>query len=129
MKNNKNGSVKNYSFIISPQINHKLSKHLTSLKMIKGNLKKSEWLVNAIKEKLNRDNCGEIIQKEMRINLPIDEETLERLESNVKMTGKFRTSFSKKQWIVEAILEQLEKESHEVRSFAKQALQEMNEQS
>lgn len=129
MKNNKNDSLKNYSFIISPHINHKLSKHLTSLKLIKKNFKKSEWLVNAIREKLNRDDCGEFIQKEMRINLPIDEETLERLDNNVKMTGKFRTSFSKKQWIVEAILEQLEKESHEVRSFATQAFQEMNEQS
>jgi 2-oxo-4-hydroxy-4-carboxy--5-ureidoimidazoline (OHCU) decarboxylase len=51
----------------------------------------------------------------------LDDQTLSNLEKRISFMKKFRRSFSKKQWIVEAISEKLERDLKELNEKMRKA--------
>lgn len=112
-------NVKGYSVTIDEQLYKRLEKHITVLKHIeqKG-LTKQKWIMDAIKAKLNKDNQSDNFEIPknrylvLKINAPINS----KIESNVSVQKRFR-SYSKKQWILEAISEKLNHEEYVTKKF------------
>jgi metal-responsive CopG/Arc/MetJ family transcriptional regulator len=112
-------TVKSYSVTIDEQLYKRLERHIRILKYVeqKG-LTRQKWIMDAIKAKLHKDehsHHSELPQERflvLKINKPISEQ----IESKVNWQKKFR-SYSKKQWLIEAICEQLESEEYKTKKF------------
>jgi hypothetical protein len=100
---------------ISPYILKKLNRHIDIYKsLIDKSTSKKTWVNKAVKEKLENDLKDEQIPKHTSLSVKIDKGLHVALMDRVNFIRKFRESYSKKQWIVEAVLEKLEREEKEV---------------
>lgn len=96
----------------------RVENHVRTLKYInKLYPKKKEWIAKAIHEKLDREHKEKSFQEESKgiprtkhINVELDLQINEDLEKRINVIKKVRSGFSKKQWILEAIMEKLELE-------------------
>jgi hypothetical protein len=107
--------AKRYSFSVSPSLSNKLSLYLLLCRGNQIKQRKGEWITQAISEKLKKDSLSNVPPKETTINVAIDSEALGMIEARIAYIKKFRRSFSKKQWIVEAISEKLERDFENLR--------------
>jgi hypothetical protein len=106
-----NTKTQQYTVNISPILHHKLDQHIFLLKkLFKTGKTKRDWLTEAIEEKLAREEPKRVVDKEKRVGLRLDLMTNKKLEERVEMIRRFRYSYSKKQWIVDAIYEKLDSE-------------------
>ena len=104
--------LQQYSFCITQNLHDRLTKHLLILKKLclQGQTKQN-WLMEAIREKLSlAESIQECDFQERRINIQVDLLTEEKLSSRVAYIKQFRSSYSKKKWILDAIEEKLEKD-------------------
>jgi hypothetical protein len=103
-----------FTFSLSQHLRNKLKRHLILLNAVKLKESQSKWVLHAIREKFETESVDEALKNEARITMFIDLPTLKELNQRVNVFKKFRRSFSKKQWIIEAISEKLdrEKEKH-----------------
>jgi hypothetical protein len=108
-----------YAFGISSNLYDKLDKHLFMLKAIDSKRSRKAWVLEAIRERLVSENLNEDIPKERRLNISIDDPTLKKIDERVRLLKKFRTSYSKKQWILEAILDKLDKDNKKLKEQLK----------
>lgn len=101
-----------YSVSISQNLHDRITKHLLILKKLcRQGQTKQNWLMEAIRERLEfEENNKECEFQERRITLQVDLLTEERLSHRVSYIKQFRSSYSKKKWILDAIEEKLEKE-------------------
>lgn len=105
-----------YTVSVSPHIFNRLEQHILFVKRLSNrNETRQNWVLEAIKDKLTRDERCHDIPKECRLNLKIDEITAQKLFKRVELIKKFRTSYSKKQWILDAILERLDREEKKIK--------------
>jgi len=111
-----------YQFSISPAIYNKLEKHLSLLRAIGRTSSKRNFLLQAIQDKLETEDLSVEIPKERRINFRISRIMFEQIDTRVDIMKKYRHTYSKKQWILEALYEKLEKDEKE----AKNRLKELN---
>lgn len=112
-----------YTVTISPYLHNRLEQLILIAKISNpGRQTKQKWVLDAIKEKLAREEKSKEIIPERKLNLKIDDSTFKKLKRRVELIKQFRTSYSKKQWIVDAILEKLEKDDHKI----EQILHEIN---
>jgi hypothetical protein len=103
--------VKNYCVSISQNLHSKIDRHvLVSKNLLKLKLTKHDWVIEAIKEKLEKQFDSSEITQEKNIGLHLDPLTHQRLGKHVDMIRQCQFSFSKKKWILDAIQERLDKE-------------------
>jgi hypothetical protein len=112
-KTEENTKRKSYSFAVNPHTYQKIDKQVFLLRKLKDpSYTKQRWIYEAIREKTEHDEkLGiEDIEKERRIGFKLEEGLAERMSALVERTRKFRSTYSKKKWIEEAIYEKLEKD-------------------
>jgi hypothetical protein len=80
---------------------------------------KQDWFSKAIKEKLKNENDALSIPKKKVFQIKIDDKTNKELNDTVEHIRKFRRSYSKKQWILEAIQEKLAREEMLIKKMIK----------
>lgn len=111
---------KHYGFKIGEALYNRLDKHIRILRHInKSNVSKGDWLSNALKEKLARESSPSFdnIPKERYLNFKVEKELGDDIEKRIELIKKFRDSYSRKQWVLEAIYEKLEKEEDSSRKI------------
>ncbi len=86
---------------------------------------KKQWITESIIEKLQKEGVLtlETLPKVRRLHFEIDQSLDDKISKNVNITKSFVDSFSKKQWLVEAIFEKLEKDE----AIMKESLKEFSE--
>lgn len=104
-----------YTITISPHIYERLEKHITILKkLVDRSASKQRWIIEAIKEKLLNDEDSTQPPKATTLNVKIEENLCREVVERIEFIKKFRVSYSKKQWIVDAVLEKLDRDEKEV---------------
>ena len=105
-----------YTVTISPHIHDRIEQHIIYVKKLSDpNSTKQRWILHAVQEKLSREEKDQDIPKERRLNIKLDKVTSKKVLKRVDLIKKFRTSYSKKQWFVDALLEKLEQEEQEIK--------------
>jgi hypothetical protein len=105
-----------YSFTVSPHIHERLERHILILKkLIDRKTTKQGWMIDSIKEKLIKDANNNQLPKATCLNVKIGEKLENEIMQKVEFAKKFRFSYSKKQWLVDAVLEKLDREEMEVK--------------
>lgn len=105
---------KGYSLFIPPNLFQRIDKHISYLKHQDNHSQsKQRWIVEAIKEKLKKENKQppREILKEKKVSLRLDIHLHRKLEKHLLDFKKGDGKISKKQWLVEAVEELLEKEN------------------
>ncbi len=108
---------KRFSIRINENLHRRFNQHIKRLKNINKSLAtKQKWLVQAFQEKLeNHDVSSSGILNEKLIHFKLDEQLYKEIEEKVEIIKKFR-SFSKKQWMIEAIYEKLDREEQQAKN-------------
>lgn len=91
-----------------------------------------QWLNKAFKKKLEREknlSANDFISSDSYLGCKIDRELDLEIKKSVDIIKNYRVSYSKKQWILEAIEELLEIEEREAVSESKDKLEKMIKQS
>lgn len=112
--------IKNYSLRIGENLYQRINKHIHLLKHLDNHShSKKRWIVEAIKEKIEieQDMAPEDIPKERFIGFTVDEYLSEKIEKRIDLVRRFRVSFSKKLWFVEAIYEKLDRDERKARKL------------
>jgi len=100
-----------FTFIVGENLHNRINKHVNKLKSTEGpGQSKQKWVIDAIKEKLNAENLSEDLPREKSLGLKISLNLHNQILKRVEMMRKVRSSFSKKQWIVEAIADKLDRD-------------------
>lgn len=118
MKNDEN--LINFALTVSENLYNKIDGHVRVLRHIKKELKsKKYWIIEAIQEKIDREKeiDSTIIPKEKCISFKIDKSLGNKIIRRIELIKKFRKSFSRKRWILEAIFEKMEEEEHLTRKI------------
>jgi hypothetical protein len=127
----KNENKKIESHIIFPVKvgNHlfsRLVEHINELAFLKNvQISKQDWLAEAIEEKLqsDKDQLGDDEQLRQKSVFPkISKRLNDELESRVNVFKQSRISYSKKQWIVDAIYEKLDRDTRQVKRLIKEKI-------
>lgn len=123
MKNTNQNDTLQYTVSISPVLHNKLDQHIYVLKkLIKPKLTKKDWVAEAVEQKLARDDSKQDLPKVKRICIKIDHLTKGILDNLVDMVRSLRNSYSKKQWILDAIQEKLAQEEGAVKNKLKELM-------
>jgi hypothetical protein len=117
-KNNVGTLSLSYSVTIGDNLHKRIDKHLNLLKNLEDeNYTKQQWLMAALKEKLEKDENLSDIPKARHLRVQVDRNTHKKLESMVNLIKNFRRSYSKKQLLVEAICEKLDREEEKAKKL------------
>lgn len=100
---------------ISSSLYDKLTKHLFLLKATNRRFSQSDWICDAIKENLEIEKIDGDLPKQRKITISIDDSTFQKLENRVDFFKQIYSSFSKKQWVVEAICKKLDRDSNKLK--------------
>lgn len=117
--------VRNYSLRIGERFYKRISKHIQLLKQLNSIQNKQEWIEETILIKLKKEeeqDLDECIPSEKYLSFKIKIQIDAKIEKRVEMIKKIRGSFSKKQWIVEAIYDRLDIEEKAIKEKAKELL-------
>ena len=120
--------IRNYSIRIGERFYRRLFKHIQFLKQLKSIQNQQQWLAEAILAQLKKEEEQDInayISSEKHLSFKISSDIDARIEKRVNVIKKFRISFSKKQWVLEAISERLDAEEKETREKAQELLKNM----
>ena len=111
-------SFLSYSITIGDNLYKRIDKHLNLLKNLEDeNYTKQQWVMKALKEKLEKDESLLDIPKARHLRVQVDRDTHQKLESMVNLIKNFRRSYSKKQLLVEAICEKLDREEEKAKKL------------
>lgn len=103
-----------YTIIISPYIYERLERHILILKkIIDRGMTKQRWLTSAIREKLEKDSSDTQLPKATTLTMKIEEELEKLMLQRIEYIKQFRFSYSKKQWLVDAIIDKLDRDEEE----------------
>ena len=95
------------------KLHEKLDKHISVIKHTKpGKISRADWLIEAFEEMLieesnNTDYC---IPKDKKISFLLNSNFLKKIDKLINNQKKFRTSYSRTKWFVEAIQRKLDQE-------------------
>lgn len=120
--------IKNCSIRIGERLYKRINKHVQLLKHLKKTQNKQDWIEQAILEKLAKEEEGDIsesVSPEKHLSFKIQSQIDAKIENRVEFIKKIRGSFSKKQWILEAVYEKLDLEEKETEKNAKELLKNM----
>ena len=105
--------ITNYTLTIDEKLYNTLDNHIRILKQTQGSSKnKKQWMLAALEEKLAREKPVNYsnIPKEKKMGIKMDTSLHQQLDDRIAMIRRFRSSYNKKQWVLEAIQEKMEKE-------------------
>lgn len=126
MNDHENTKKQTFSWKISPFLHKEIEAHLLTLqKSFKQQISKQKWVVQAITEKLRRqeENQEEIKNNRERIGFLIDPLNHKRLEEFVKKISIEIGEYSKQRLLLEAVLEKLSAEEESIKQkFLEQRL-------
>ena len=106
-----------YSIKLDPFLKDKLDDHLQTLKFLHHPEKSRQtWILNAINEKIDREEDSEVLSKEKYLSVTLSEATRAKLEERLAEISQVIPGYSKKKWLLEAIEEKLEEERELVQS-------------
>lgn len=108
--------VKHCSIRIAESFYKRISNHIQLLKRLNGVKNQQHWVEEAILAKLKKEEeqeTQESFSGEKYLSFNINSQIDDQVERRVKVMKKIRGSFTKKQWILEAINEKLDKEETE----------------
>jgi len=124
-KNNDNlnpDNRKSHNLNIPNYVYSKLSNHIRILKTLEDRSTTNQtWIMNAIKEKIekNREMLKKEVPPKKTISVKIDLNTLVEIDQQVSLLKSYKGSYSKTKWIIEAIMDQLEKEKEKADKLLK----------
>lgn len=124
--------IKVISFRIGKYLDKRIRNHLLSLKYLNKAEGKMQWLNKAFKKKLEREknlSANDFISSDSYLGCKIDRELDLEIKKSVDIIKNYRVSYSKKQWILEAIEELLEIEEREAVLEGRDRLEKMIKQS
>lgn len=124
LKEKTSSHYKSFGFRVSEQLFGRIGKIINLLKYFEKNkITRRKWLEDAFKEKLaiEESQSDDEIPPERNLNFVIDEELLNRIELRVNILKRFRTSYSKKKWVLEAVDAKLEKDERLLRKLLDEA--------
>lgn len=114
-----NADVKyiDYSVRIGANFFHRLNNHIRLRKHVGFSNSKQAWINEAIREKIesDKDKSLEDITGDKYLNIKINHYLNEEVEKLVEVIKKIRISFSKKQWLIEAILDKLDRDEPKIK--------------
>ena len=105
---------------IGETLHQKLNKHIKILKNLDDrSTSKQTWLVKAFKNKLSSTDKELLVTqpKQRKLSVKIDKKLSDEIDDHVVTLKKFNFSYSKTKWILEAVQEQLEKESEKIKNL------------
>jgi hypothetical protein len=111
--------VKGYSVVIDESLYKRLEKHVRILKHFEQTgLTKHKWIMDAIKTKLAKEDKSQDLElpKNRYLVLKINDLINNKIDATVDLQKRFRR-YSKKQWLIEAICEQLEAEENKTKQL------------
>lgn len=114
-----------YTIQIGDSFSERLDRHISLLKLIeKKDLYKQQWVVDAIIEKLKKDEAipPNALPKDKHLSLKINKDLRRRIENIVCSLKNVRRTYSAKQWIIEAISEKLSEDEERVKKLAREEL-------
>lgn len=114
----------NYSFKIGDHLHNKIENHIRIIKKLADrSCTRQRWITEAIKEKLDRETQNEIssIPKDKYFQIKVPPHINEKIEKKIDEMKSFRRSYSKKQLLVEAISEKLEREEKKAKDLLEMA--------
>lgn len=104
-----------YTVVISPYMHKRLDRHIFIIKkLIDKKLTKHNWLLDAINEKLKNEAPYEEVPTANTITIKMDHKFEQLILQRIEYIKKFRKSYSKKQWISDAIIDKLERDEEHV---------------
>lgn len=112
-----------YSVVISESLCERLNQLVMILKNFDDKkISKQKWIELAIEEKIDRDkSLGDVIPIEKQLCIKIKKNTFLDLSRRVVKISKFRPSFSKKKYILEAVYEKLQRDEPKARELLNSA--------
>lgn len=115
-------SITGYSVTLSPILYEKINRHVLYVKSLcNPKQTKTKWLVEAIQECLEEDEQNPSqVPKECRLNIQVSPEVSQRILKRVFLTKQTHTSYSKKQWILDAILKKMDREEKIIQKKARE---------
>lgn len=97
-----------FTLTLPTELKEKLDNHLQKLKCLHHPLRvRQYWLLNAIKEKLNRKKVDLNDSQYKNLNLKLPQDLVEELNALLKLS---QNSYTKKKWLLEAIEEKIDAE-------------------
>lgn len=97
-----------FTLTLPTELKEKLDNHLQKLKCLHHPLSvRQYWLLNAIKEKLNRKKTDLSDSQYKNLNLKLPQDLVEELNALLKLS---QNSYTKKKWLLEAIEEKIDAE-------------------
>lgn len=113
--------IKSYTMKVEERLHKKLENHLKILRHIEHHSQtKQQWVIDAIKTKMKREKniSKDMLPHSKRISLRFTTQMDKKIQALVDIQKKLRnSSYSKKQWIADAIYEKLEEEESMAREF------------
>ncbi len=107
-------SYSNYCIRVNENIYQKIDRAVRVLKQVdtQGQTKQ-KWLVESIREKLEIETklSPDDLPKEKQLNIKLACHLRKKVNKRVELIKKFRTSYSIKQWIMDAIFEKLDRDN------------------
>jgi hypothetical protein len=114
-----------FSFKVDEKLAIKIDKHLHLLRYLNHNKKsKQQWLNEALVEKAANEKgvLPDILTKEKQLTVRIDAPLNKKIQKKVDLIKSFKSGFTKKSWVIEAIEQKLKCEEEST----KKALSEMS---
>lgn len=115
-----------FSFKVQDELARKIDKHLHLLKYLNHNRKsKQQWINEALVEKTKRDqeSLSDSLAKEKQLTVRIDPRLNTKIEKNVDLIKCFKSGFSKKLWVIEAVEQKLMREEAEAKKLLHETTQ------
>lgn len=110
-------SIINHSITIGDHLHKRIENHILLLKsLIDRNHTKQKWIITALLEKLKHDE-NNLPSKEKHLRFNVDPHLHNEISKKINYLKKFRKSYSKKQWFLEAIYEKLEREEENTKNM------------
>lgn len=82
---------------------------------------KREWVLDAIREKLDREQEFSVrnIPQEKHLSIYMDTDLYTKLDERIELIKKLKGGFTKKQWIMAAVVEKLNREEQNAKALLK----------
>jgi hypothetical protein len=114
-----------YCIEISNSLHEKISHHVELLKRLDDRgYSRRRWALEAIKEQLHEEEhqvSDEDAQKKHVLSIAFPEHTHKRIEDKITAIKRFRKSYSKKKWILEALYSKLERDQQKLTKLIEEA--------
>lgn len=118
VKEEKETAEKIYTIRIGESLYERLDQHILLLNHVEQtDHSKQSWILEAIQDKLKGEEGSSLIPKVKHVHFKVPKDLSRKIVNRVEFIRKFRDSYSKKKWILEAIEEKLEKEENKTKKL------------